>query len=89
MGGGNEVTHVTFACCTSWQSLVRHMKHTPLGDRAEELRSQLRHFENSPDFGDADAVAAIRSLLLLRIREAESATRIISSPEPQHQIEAA
>jgi hypothetical protein len=39
--------------------------------RLEELRAQLRHFEQSPDFGDGDSVERIRQHLLLRIREAE------------------
>ena len=39
--------------------------------RLEELRAQLQHFEQSPDFGDADAVDEIRQHLLLRMREAE------------------
>jgi hypothetical protein len=40
------------------------------------LRAQLRHFDCSPDFGDAEAVAVIRHYLLLRIREAEGLSRI-------------
>ena len=36
------------------------------------LRLQLQNFESSPDFGDGEAVAAIRRHLLVRIREAES-----------------
>lgn len=36
------------------------------------LHAQLHHFEQSPDFGDQDAVAVIRQHLLRRIREAES-----------------
>lgn len=40
-------------------------------DLLETLRANLEHFENSPDFGDAEAVEAIRRHLLVRIREAE------------------
>ena len=39
------------------------------------LRETLRHFEQSPDFGDAEAVDAIRRHLQVRIREAEGALR--------------
>lgn len=31
----------------------------------------MQHFNDSPDFGDAEAVEIIRQHLLLRIREAE------------------
>ena len=65
------------------------MKHSPQQDRVEALRAQLSHFEQSPDFGDAEAVAVIRRHLLLRIREAESASRIRFWLEPQPQTEAA
>jgi hypothetical protein len=41
----------------------------------QALRKQLQHFDESPDFGDAEAVAAIRKHLLLRIREAEHAAK--------------
>jgi len=37
----------------------------------ETLRANLEHFEKSPDFGDAEAVEAIRRHLQMRIREAE------------------
>ncbi|MGC2613123.1 MAG: hypothetical protein WA354_03760 [Terracidiphilus sp.] len=39
------------------------------------LRAQLHHFDDSPDFGDGEAVAVIRRHLLNRIREAEGAMR--------------
>ena len=51
------------------------MKHGRQIDRLERLRTDLRHFEHTADFGDAETVAAIRRHLELRIREAESATR--------------
>ena len=43
--------------------------------RLEVLNTYLRHFDQSPDFGDSEAVAEIRRHLLIRIREAESAMR--------------
>lgn len=42
-------------------------------DRLKTLRTYLEHFDQSPDFGDREAVEAIRQLLLMRIREEESA----------------
>jgi len=39
------------------------------------LRASLEHFEQSPDFGDAETVKEIRRHLELRIREAEGALR--------------
>jgi hypothetical protein len=51
------------------------MKHGHQYDVLGTLRAQLEHFERSPDFGDADAVAVIRQHLLTRIREAEGAMR--------------
>ena len=66
------------------------MKHIlQYNNRVEELRAQLRHFDSSPDFGDAEAVAAIRRHLLLRIREAESASQSGLWFDPRPQIEAA
>jgi hypothetical protein len=47
------------------------MKRPSLTDLLYKLRQQLDHFDRSPDFGDAEAVAAIRGYLVLRIREAE------------------
>jgi hypothetical protein len=44
-------------------------------DTLFRLEEQLRHFDRCPDFGDAEAVAAIRQHLLVRIREAESLMR--------------
>ena len=43
--------------------------------RLEVLNTYLQHFDESPDFGDGEAVAEIRRLLLCRIREVESAMR--------------
>jgi hypothetical protein len=51
---------------------MKRLSHTDLLHR---LQTQLQHFDRSPDFGDAEAVAAIRRHLLVRIREAESLTR--------------
>ena len=45
----------------------------------EKLRSNLQHFEISPDFGDADAVEAICQHLKVRIREAEESARMLES----------
>jgi hypothetical protein len=50
-------------------NLASHM------DVLSRLRAQLEHFDRSPNFGDAAAVAAIRRHLLVRIREAESLMR--------------
>jgi hypothetical protein len=52
------------------------MNKLPKADLLQALYAQLKHFDHSPDFGDADAVAVIRQHLLLRIREAEGALRI-------------
>lgn len=65
------------------------MKPAPSPYRLEKLRANLKHFENSPDFGDAEAVAVIRRHLLTRIREAESARRYSPYSQPQSQTEAA
>jgi hypothetical protein len=52
------------------------------------LKAQLHHFDHSPDFGDGEAVQAIRQHLLLRIREVEGAMRcpawlrVQPKPEP-------
>lgn len=43
--------------------------------RLEVLNTYLRHFDQSPDFGDSETVEEIRRLLLIRIREAEGAMR--------------
>jgi hypothetical protein len=51
------------------------MNRFPRADLLNRLEEQLRHFDRSPDFGDAEAVAAIRQHLLVRIREAESLVR--------------
>ena len=58
-------------------------------DQLERLRTDLRHFEHTPDFGDAETVAAIRRHLELRIREAESATRSTPWLQLQSNSEAA
>jgi hypothetical protein len=53
--------------------LLRHMKTGSPTDRLHSLLAALQHFDHSPDFGDSEAVAAIRKHLMVRIREAESA----------------
>lgn len=55
--------------------LVRHMGTSPQTDRLQTLQANLQHFNLSPDFGDGEAVAAIRVYLIVRIREAEDAIR--------------
>ena len=62
--------------------LVRHMKTASQSDRLQSLLATLQHFDSSPDFGDAEAVAVIRKHLMVRIREAESAVRCA---EPQRE----
>lgn len=52
------------------------MKHSSQTNLIESLRTKLQHFDHSPDFGDAEAVAVIRQHLLLRIREAEGLMRV-------------
>jgi hypothetical protein len=47
------------------------MNRVPHQELLFRLRAELQHFEESPDFGDADSVAVIRQHLLLRIREVE------------------
>jgi hypothetical protein len=49
------------------------MKPFAQTDRLQSLLATLQHFDHSPDFGDSEAVAAIRRHLMIRIREAESA----------------
>jgi hypothetical protein len=51
------------------------MKRPLPTDLLYRLQAQLRHFDDSPDFGDAAVVAAIRVHLLIRIREAEGLVR--------------
>ena len=51
------------------------MKRPLPTDLLYRLQAQLRHFDHSPDFGDAESVAAIRRHLLVRIREAEGLVR--------------
>jgi hypothetical protein len=57
-------------------------------DLLKTLRANLEHFENSPDFGDAEAVEAIRRHLRVRIREAEGLV-LIERWERQLRTEAA
>jgi hypothetical protein len=67
------------------------MKRHTHTDLLHRLQAQLRHFDHSPDFGDAAAVAAIRSHLLVRIREAEGLVRSHSKVrvEQMSRVEAA
>ncbi len=67
---------------------MNRASHTDLLYR---LQTQLQHFDRSPDFGDAEAVAAIRRHLLLRIREAEGFVRcqLPDQAEREQQAEAA
>jgi len=63
------------------------MNRLPKSQLLKILREQLQHFDQSPDFGDAEAVAVIRRHLLLRIREAEYAAKCEPRAhfEPGHQ----
>jgi len=54
--------------------------------RLETLRGYLHHFENSPDFGDGEAVAAIREHLLMRIREVENSIRCPDWVQPPSEV---
>lgn len=47
----------------------------------ERLRANLQHFESSPDFGEREAVEAIRRHLAVRIREAEGLARMLEYEE--------
>jgi len=72
------VTQITLPARKAWEYLLRHMKRMPSSspsDQLTALRTSLEHFEQSPDFGDSDCVAAIRIHLQLRIRQAEGALR--------------
>jgi hypothetical protein len=51
------------------------MNKLPKDEMIHALRAQLRHFDESPDFGDGAAVQIIRLHLLDRIREAEIAMK--------------
>jgi hypothetical protein len=51
------------------------MNRLPKSELLDALQAQLRHFDHSPDFGDAEAVEVIRQHILMRIREAEGAMR--------------
>ena len=73
------VMQITLWKRKAWEYLVRHMKLSTSpsspSDQLAALRASLAHFEQSPDFGDAESVAAIRRHLVVRIREAEGAVR--------------
>ena len=53
------------------------MKQMSPDKMLEALQANLRHFEDCPDVGDAEAVAYIRRQLEVRIREAEGLARIL------------
>ena len=61
------------------------MKRLSHADRVEKLREHLQHFEESPDFGDAEAVEVIRRHLRLRIREAEGLARVLEGERATRQ----
>ena len=63
------------------------MNRLPKADLLQALHAQLKHFDHSPDFGDADAVAVIRQHLLLRIREVEGALRVRAHVQPDNGIQ--
>jgi hypothetical protein len=72
------------------------MKQTPFPsfesshmDQLTALRASLTHFEQSPDFGDAESVAAIRRHLVVRIREAEGVLRCPAWMQVRAQVEEA
>jgi hypothetical protein len=50
-------------------------------DVLEKLRSNLQHFNNTRDLGDAETVEAIRRHLSRRIRETEGWLRMIESEQ--------
>ena len=91
------VIHITYSSSKAWHYLFRHMNQVSHRDLLSKLRAQLEHFDCSPDFGDAETVAAIRRHLMLRIREAESSMRCrfpvsaetVSKTERMAQAEAA
>lgn len=56
---------------------MKHMTSSSPVDQLISLRTSLLHFEQSPDFGDSESVAAIRLHLELRIRQAEGALRFL------------
>jgi hypothetical protein len=67
----SDTNHFSYE--TRMALLVRHMKPLSQADRLQSLMAALEHFNQSPDFGDSESVAAIRRHLMIRIREAESA----------------
>ena len=63
------------------------MNRLPKSQLLQTLREQLQYFDESPGFGDAEAVAVIRRHLLQRTREAEHAAQCGTRVrfEPGHQ----
>jgi ABC-type uncharacterized transport system auxiliary subunit len=51
------------------------MSNPPPGDSLVKLRSDLRHFEESGDFGENTTVIEIKAHILRRIAEFESVLR--------------
>jgi len=76
-----QVIQITSTIFARWHTQVRHRKLSM--QRLEELRAQLQHFDQSPDFGDRDAVEEIRQHLLLRIREAEGSLQTPRRIDPR------
>ena len=72
---GDDVIRITFSSERKWDDLFHRMKRTAATEQLNNLRAALNHFDLSPDFGDAEAVDAIRRHLQVRIREAEGALR--------------
>jgi hypothetical protein len=50
-------------------------------DTLENLRFNLRHFQNTPHFGDPETVEAICKHLELRIRQTEGWVRMIEAEQ--------
>jgi hypothetical protein len=67
------------------------MNKLPQDEMIYALRAQLRHFDESPDFGEGAAVQIIRLHLLDRIHEAEIAMkyRVPMKPKQRRFSEAA
>jgi hypothetical protein len=93
--GGSRVHEATwsdtnhFLAETEVRSSVRHKKRAHTVDQLANLRASLRHFEQSPDFGEGKAVDFIRRHLQVRIREAEGALRCPPWMQVRVEVEAA
>ncbi|MGA9585863.1 MAG: hypothetical protein WBQ95_11085 [Terracidiphilus sp.] len=62
------------------------MNNYPQDETISALRAQLRHFDESPDFGDGEAVQVIRLHLLDRICEAEVAIKYRVPMKPNRRL---